>query len=319
MANFFVKPAAEASDSEVKHYVEYLHVLAKFASRRLFKASSGHCSFGASTDTSLNVIFELYNIGENVHDECSLNRCVRALSDLIESTPMNPDDFSKTIDELVTQTQRTDAVDFSYPGLAARNALQEVYRHIYSPGTRERVLVDISPNDFTNIHFGDFSAWIKEQQAALRNSQGKKDLSFASPAPSRMQTQDAPVTKAYDLQVEELSIDHHGWGHQSIILIDHAYEREGIAGIDNHTLRAVCHPNRNGGPLDLTPWREMADRLACHREFIGRDKWLCLYSKKEPPATSAEMAHYAQAIVDLFKSDEHVPAGLRVIVAKFQR
>jgi len=315
--NFLVKPATGTGDSE-KNYVEHLHVLAKFASRQLFKISSGYCSFGSGADANLNLIFELFNIRNNVHDECSLNRCVRALSELIESAAINQTDFSRTIDELATQLRRSDSVDFSYPVLAARNALQEAYRHIYSPGTRERVLVDISPNDFANIRFDDFSAWFKEQQTALRNLAHRGQTAVAS-LPSIGSTQDTPTAKTSAVQMEELSIDHHGWGHRSIILIDHAYEHEGIAGVDNQTLRAICHPNANAAPLDLEPWREMADRLACHREFIGRDKWLCLYSKKEPRATSADMERYGQAIVGLLKSDERIHPGLRVIVVKFMR
>jgi hypothetical protein len=316
-AHFLVKPTDGATDGAIRNHIEYLHVLAKFSSRELFKATSGSCAFGANTDTGLNLNFELFGIGQNVHDECSLNRCASALSSLIESAVISPNDFSRTIDDLVAGIRGSQSVGFEYPVLAAGNAVQEVYRHIYSPGAPERILFDISASDFASIRFDNFSTWFKAQQEALRNGQAPKGQPAVEPPLSRRSMEDVPVATAHDLEVEELNVDHHGWGHESIILIDHAYEREGIFGIENATLRAVCHPKSSNAPLQAQPWQEMADRLACRREFIGRDKWLCLYSKKEPRTTVAEMMRYAHAIADLFKSDDRVHPGLRVIVAKF--
>jgi hypothetical protein len=315
-AHFLAKPAASATEGEIREYLEYLQVFAKFASRQLFKASSGNCAFGSRTDATLNLSFELFSIGQNVHDECSLSRCVRKLSQFINSASISRNDFSATINDLVVGIRRSDLVDFKYPGLAARNATQEVYRHIYSSGTRERILADISASDFISIRFDDFSTWFKAQQAAFQNAQNyKKEPSGSSLSTNSME--DVLGAGTYDFEVRELIIDHHGWGHQSIILVNHAYEREGIPGIENPTLRSVCHPNSSDVPLDAEPWREMADRLACRREFMGRDRWLSLYSKKEPRATGVEMMRYAQAIVGLLKADEHTYPGLRVIVAKF--
>jgi hypothetical protein len=318
-ANFIAKPDAGADVSEIKKYVSYLHVLAKFSSRQLYKSSSGRCAFGANTDTSPNLHFELFSIGQNVHDECSLRRCARSLSDLIQTAIMDQGGFSQTIDALAAAIRRSDSVDFRYPWLAARNALQEVYRHIYPPGTRERILVDISSDDFLHMRFDDFSAWFKTQQAALRDANDRPGPLAATSPPPTAQTEDLPGGTTRDVDVEELSIDSHGWGHQSIILMDHAYEREGIAGIENATLRALCHPSGKDTELDVEPWREMVGRLSCHREVLGRDRWLSLYSKKEPTATGAEMVRYAQAIAQVLRSDQRPYPGLRVIVAKFSR
>src|ERR1051325_4048597 len=107
-ADFLVKPSAGASETEIRNYIAYSHVLAKFSSRQVFKASSGYCAFGANTGTSLNLNFELFSIGENVHNECSLSRCVRALSEFINSTSIRLSDFSKTIDDLVAEFRRSD-------------------------------------------------------------------------------------------------------------------------------------------------------------------------------------------------------------------
>jgi hypothetical protein len=318
-ANFIAKPDAGADGNEIKRYVRYLHVLAKFSSRQLYKSSSGRCAFGANTDTSLNLHFELFSIRQDVHDECSLRRCAQTLSDLIGTASMEQAGFSETIDALAASIRRSDSADLKYPWLAARNALQEVYRHIYPAGTRERILVDISSDDFLRLNFDDFSAWFKKQQAALRNATEREGpKATASPRPTA-ETEDLPGATTGDVDVKELSIDHHGWGHQSIILIDHAYEREGIAGIGNVTLRALCHPSGNDVGLNAEPWREMVGRLSCHREVLGRDKWLSLYSKNEPPATGADMMRYAQAIAEVLKSDQRPYPGLRIIVGNFLR
>jgi hypothetical protein len=316
-ANFIVKPGASADAKEVKNFVSYLYVLGKFSSRQLYKSSLGRCAFGVNTDTSLNLHFELFSIGQNIHDECSLRRCARSLSDLVQSAVMDQNGFSQTIDALAATIRRSDSVDFRYPWLAARTATQEVYRHIYPAGTRERILLDISSDDFLHIGFDEFSAWFKSQQTALRNAEGRNESPVPASSPPPQQLDDGPGATTRDISVEELDIDHHGWGHQSIILIDHAYEREGVVGIENAVLRTLCHPSGKHTGLDAEPWRDMIGRLSCYREVFGHDRWLILYSKMDPAATANDMVRYARAIAQVLELDQRVHPGSRIIVAKF--
>jgi hypothetical protein len=315
--NFPVKPDADAN--EVRSDITNLHVLADLSVGRSYQASSGQCTFSAGANTPLNLSFELYSINQSIPDECSLSRCVRLLWQLIESVAPDEVEFSRTIDRLVAARRRSDSVDFRYPGLAARNALQEVYRHVYPAETREGILVNISSRDFLRIDFAEFKAWLKVQQAVLRNANERKELrppvAPAPPAPMGS----TPRGRTGDLDIEELEIERHGWGHQSIAVIRNAWGREGIAGIENAALRALCHPNENNAVREVELWREMAGRFACRREVLGQDKWLAVYSKREPPATPTEMVRVAYAIAGAFKSDQSAPSGLRIIVANFLR
>lgn len=313
IARFIARPSDSADAGEIRRFATNLQIFARLSHTRLYKTSSGQCSFGGSMDTSLNLTYELVSIGQNEHDECSFNRCVRALAKTIESAAVSQDDFAGTINGIVQAIRRSDSINFRYPGLAANNALQEVYRHIYLPGTRERTMVDISADDFLKVRFEDFYRWFKIQQTALRSGYIEPLSSFSSSS----QTADISGSATHEIDVEELNIDHHGWGHRSIILLDHAFEREGIDGIENATLRTFCHPNGKSTEMKLEPWREMADRLSCHRDILGKDKWLGIFSKREPPATDADMMRYARAIAQLFESDDRPHVGLRIIVAKF--
>jgi hypothetical protein len=313
VAKFVIKPKATADTDELRKFFTYLHILGKFSAKKLYTQSLERCSFGYGVDAFANLEFELYDIGQHVRDECSLSRCVSSLSNLIASSTISQDEFSQTVTDLIRTIRRSELITFKYPGLAANNALREVYRHIYLPGTRERVMLDIDSNDFLRARFEDFNEWFETQQVSLRNG----DTVEPKPFSSSSQTADGVSPSASHVDVEELKLDHHGWGHKSIILIDQAYESEGIAGIENATLRALCHSHEKGVELDREPWREMAGRLSCHRDRVGQDRWLGLYSRAEPRATGEEMMRYAQAIAEVLKGDRRARPGLRIVVATF--
>jgi hypothetical protein len=317
---FLTKPHGDADVDQIKKHFIYSAILGRFAAAELSKSSLRQCSFGSTIDPSLDLYFELFSIGQNVHNECSLSRCARSLSDLLQSANIDQQAFQKLVDAIVKAMRRSDSPDPRYLRLGLQRATVEAYRHIYSAGTKERIFADLSPQDFQDIGFDEFISWFKRQQNALRKEDDKApslqvpSVSVLSPA----QIGDAQCAPNPDVRVEELNIDRQGWGQKSIILINHGYKADGLAGIDNAALRAICPPGQNNlDAVDALPWRDMAGQISCHRERMNRDRWLIVFSKEEPVKTSADMRRYAQAIAQALKADRCVHPELRMFVVNF--
>jgi hypothetical protein len=319
---FIAKPDPNADGGQIRRHFIFSHILGKFAATTLYKSSFRRCFFGHMLDASFDLYFELFTIGQNVHDECSLNRCARWLSDLLQSAVIDQQAFSTTVESIVEGIRRSDSPNPRYLRLGVRRATQEAYRHIYPAGTKERILVDLSSQDFLDSGFDEFVAWFRNQQSALRGAFDGRELTRRLPPSGQSipmsQTEDGYCAASPDLSVQELNINNHGWGQRAIILINHAYKRDGVAGIGNSTLRAICHPNdKNLDPLDTWPWSEMAGQISCSRERLNRDRWLILFSKNELTETGANMRRYAQEIAETLRADRCVHPELRIFVVNF--
>lgn len=315
-SKFVTKPDAQADARKIRTHFIYSRILGTYASRQLSSSSLRRCAFTAETDASLDLHFELHGIGSNVHDECSLSRCARWLSDLIETTIIDAQAFSTTTKSVVEAFRSFDSPNPQYLRLGLRRATVEAYRHIYPTGSKEQILLDLSADDFVDLRFGEFTAWFSDQQTALRHAAQTR----AAP-PSNSSADGASCTALPDLPIEELSINRHGWGQQSIILIKNAFRKDGIDGISNLPLRTICHPNQQNldDVEDTSAWRKMIGRVSCTRERVNRDRWLILFSKNEPVATSAEMRSYAQSIAGILKGDSCADPGLRIILTHFMQ
>lgn len=300
----------------------YAHVLGRLASTQLFKSSRARCAFGTEIDPQFNLRFELFSIGQNVHDECSLSRCASLPSDLLGSVDIDRRAFSDAVDAVVNAARRYDSADLKSPSVSAKRAATEAYRYIYQPGTKERIYVDLSPDDFLTIGFDEFVSWFRGQQSALRELQSVQESSRRVPAPdvsSHTKTEDVSCASAPDVSIEDLNIDHHGWGHQSIIMIKNGWRHEGILGIDNTALRAICHRDQKDlDSLNAARWSEVVGRVSCAREQMSdRDRWLIVFSNQETAKTGAEMRRYAIESAQAFKTDRCVDPGLRIVVVHF--
>ena len=319
---FIVKPDTSAGSVEIKRHLIFSHILGKIASTELYRSTLKQCTFGTELDPSLDLYFELFSIGRNVHNECSLSRCARLLSDLLQTTVLDRPAFSTAIDSIAEEMRRFDSPDPARPRLGIERAIREAYRHIYPPDTNERILFALSPEDFLGIAFDDFFAWFARQQDALRHAADRKGSPLSRPLPesslSTPEIANADCAASPDLNVRELDIDHHGWGQNSIILVNHAYKRGGVGGIDNPVLRAICHPNdAKPDALSVLPGSEMGGRVACIRQRLNRDRWLILFSKQEPALASADMRRLAQTIAQALKADRCTHQELRIFAAKF--
>jgi hypothetical protein len=323
-AKFIAKPDTNADVRQMRMHFIFSRILGRYASTQIYSSSLRRCSFTAELAASFDLHFELNSIGSTVHDECSLTRCAQWLSDLLESLVTDQTAFKNAADGIVKTYRSFDTAHLkNLRHLGMIRAAQESYRHIYRPGTQERIFVDLSAEDFVDLGFEEFDAWFRSQQRALRAAGDRADVP-RQPSPgasvSNGQTEDVHCAINRSISVEELNIDHHGWGQQSIILINHGFKKYGLSGISNATLRALCPPHeKNSDGLDGQPWREMAGRISCSRDGLNRDRWLILFSNEEPVATSAEMRRYAVAIAQALKADQCVHPELRILLANFSQ
>jgi hypothetical protein len=320
IARFVAKPAANADAEEIREYFIHSLILGKYSSRQLYDSSLGRCSFSAEVDASLDLSFELFSLGRNVHDECSFSKCAQWLSDALQYSPIDARVFANAVDAITESVRKSDTYDVKNLRLGVRRATQEAYRHIYAAGSKERILVDLSAEDFLAAGFDNFAGWFARQQAVLKNLEDNKaslpQPPASDPGRSEPRTDNEDCRTHHDVSVQQLDIDRHGWGQRSIILINHAFESDGVSEIDNATLRAFCHPSDRDA-LETPPWRDMAGRIWCTRERLNQDRWLILFSKTEPVPTAADMTRFANGIARTIGADRCINRELRIFVANF--
>jgi hypothetical protein len=324
---FLVKPDVGARGAEIRSSFIYSQILLFFAVEELFKSSLRQCplDWGRVDTESLELKFSLSRIGyvgANSERKCSLNRCADALSELLQSAAIDRLRFRDLTETIAEKARRNGSVDLKNPSLAALLAAEEAFRHIYPPGSRERLLLDVSgsgyesANFYNSANFEEFAAWLTIQQDALRRLSGTASPTAATPSASSADDDCAPSAH---VDVEGLKIDHHAWGHRSIILIKNVYtNRAGEFGrFETAALRALCGPT-GSGPRELGdfPWSEMASRIQCTYGQVNRDDWTVLYAKQNPPSV-AEMPRYAQSVAKALEGDKCTHSGARVLLVDF--
>jgi hypothetical protein len=197
-------------------------------------------------------------------------------------------------------------------------AVEEAFRHIYRVGTRERILVDVSSADYLAADRERFAAWLVEQQSAFRSVADRAavppNISYSgAPSPQSESCATAPGAP-----IEELNIDHRGWGHRSIIMINYAAKRDEDERIKNPTLRTLCSADDESiASSDRQLFREMKPRVSCAVMRNDQNQWLILSSRQAPSQTGQEMRRYAQEIKRSLDSDRCVYPELRIFVVNF--
>ena len=310
VAAFIDKPRDDAAPEKLKDHILYRRLLGRLASTALSDASARTCAFGSEVNSALDLVFELNDIGRGAADECALNRCTRWMADIIMSTRLDEAKFAAAANAIAATIRQSDNPNPAHPRLGAQRASQEAYRHIYAPGTKARILVDVSAQDFVTIDFGRFTAWFETQQSLLRTPIDQTTGPQASGAA-------APCTTGKLPDVEDINIDRAGWGQRSIILIRQAFTAEGVSGISNPSLRSLCHPGDSHNSPVSAPWATMAERVGCAREQLGDDRWLVLFSKRNPALSRSEMHAYAGTIAHALEADRCVSPSLRIFIANF--
>lgn len=318
-ARFISKPLPNDGADKMKKYFIYSRILGRYASRQLYNYSLRRCSFGPEVAASFDLHFELYSVGNNVHNECSLSYCARLFSSFLESVVIDKASFASTVDAITKSIRDTDSAHLRNFRLGVPRAAREAYRHIYRSGTQERTFIEISADDFHAVTLEEFVGWFSAQQGFLRSE------SRSSAPPQQLGSAGTPSSNeaisceaSPKLNVNELNIDHDGWGQNALILIKDGFKESGLSGITNRELRALCPPSEVAP--DDERWQEMASKISCIRETVNQDRWLVLFSKKEAQAaTASDMRRYADTIVQALREDKCVRPNTQVLLAIFSR
>ena len=315
VAKFFEMPGTSADPQQLRKHVLYSNILGRLLSARPFDG----CLFLYRTDASPTLSFEVSRANNDARDTCLVRRCAHVMSKLLDSATISEQEFSDVIHAFVQTIRRSDPIDIKTPIIGALYAASKAFPRIYPAGTLEHIVHDLSAEDYQSANFHDFNIWLGKNQTTLRNVWEGKDTQARRPS-SAAPSQERSCLMVPDLRVQGIDIDHHGWGHQSIIMINYAAELLDHR-IKNITFRAFCPPHDGKTQLlAKEPWREMSERIACI--FTGHnetDRWLILSSKQAPPITNADMKRYAQSIVDVLNEDRCRQPEYLVFVARFLR
>lgn len=320
VARFIDLPRSDAGVDAVRRHFVYESILGRIASLRLSDATSRSCNFTYKLYGSLDLYFAPLDFARPGFNECSLSKCAASLVELLQSMTIERSAFSQVVAEGVQfmSEPENEVPNSLYDG--QRLATVEAYRHIYEGGTHAHTLLSLRAEDFGSADYNDFQRWFGRQQALLQQrvetSPGVDDVLRSATSPSSQDgSKDCQKT---EVKVRELGINHHGWGHQSILLIKHGFHASGADGIDNAVLRAFCPPHAGSAKiLDSEPWLEMTGRISCSRESVDRDHWLILASEKRPVATSIEMKRYAQAVAEVLSEQGCVRPDMDMILVNF--
>ena len=320
VARFIDQPRPDAGVDAVRRHFVYEAILGRIASLRLSNATSRSCNFRYDLYGSLDLYFAPLDFFKPGFDECSLSKCAVSLVELLQSMTIEHSAFSQVTAEGVRSARAPENGVPDSLTIGRKWATVEAYRHIYPSGTHAHTFLSLSAEDFSSADYTDFQRWFGHQQALLQRRTETPSGGNVDPPPATDQSSQDRSTdcQKIEVKVRELDIHHHGWGHQSILLVNHGFPAEGLAQIDNLVLRAFCPPHDGSAHiLKSEPWLEMADRISCSREGVDKDPWLVIASKKRPVATSVEMKRYAQAVADVLSGQECVHPNLEMILVNF--
>jgi hypothetical protein len=312
---FLVKPGADAPLPEVQRHFIFSMVLAGLAGGARSPSTAQCPLFSWGVDqTSLELRFVMVaRAGEADGGMCRLSRCARRLSEVIQSARIDQQTFSSATNLLARTFQVQTGASLRSPLTTVGPAANEALRHVYPVGFRERMYADHSAKDFEGLQLNEFSGWLEGQQNALRAA-----LPNEPAHPLALRSNEEDCTSATSATLDEVSVDHHGWGRRSIILIKNAFTmRPGeLASIKNPALQALCFPDRPTSEPGF-PWDEMSGRIQCAYFELGeQERWLVLQGGWDPPSAQ-DMWRYALGIAKALHGGKCLPTQLQILVANF--
>ena len=175
ISKFMSQPDDSAGAEQIQRNMNYLQILGKIAAAAVNKASPRECVLVPEVGyVLLNLVFNL----RPPADKCHLRLCANRLSRFLESNAANATDFSAAVHSISDAFRRSESVDLKFPMLSANRAATEAFRHIYPPGSKERIYFDLASKNYHDINFQDYASWFLEQQ--------KQPARFAGEAMSRL-------------------------------------------------------------------------------------------------------------------------------------
>jgi hypothetical protein len=320
ISKFIARPDVNAGAAQIQRHMTYLQILGEIAAAQVYNLSSRQCLLVPEIDyASLGLNF---GVVSHPGDKCLQSLCASRLSRFLQSAVADPSEFLTAIDAISAGIRRSESVDLKYPMLSANRAAAEAYRHIYPPGSRERIYFDLVSQDYNTIGFEAYAGWFLEQQSGLRDLLAGKvspAVSSDDDSLSKPQSEDKECAASQDDQVQEVKIDHHGWGQRSLIMINHARRQVNRVEINNAALQAFCDPHRDDMEGRGTfPWSEMGERIQCYGQDVSQDRWLVLFAKVDPPS-GEDMSRFAEGIRKTLRTDKCVRPNPQIFVVKFLR
>jgi hypothetical protein len=302
VSRFVAEPPKSATPEERRAHLTKELVLAQMLASRA-ESIEKSCQFSAGADSTYELYFDWSAVGAGPVNACSLSRCAKLLADIFQNERLDVRLFSTTVESIVKAKEQLNIEKPTYLSLGLRRATLEVYRTIYAEGTPENMLVSLDKRDLQSVQFDEFVAWYEKLRSPEK-------LVTESSGPV-MQRKCEPGSTSI---VQQLDLAQSGWGHKAIILIDQGYSENGPEGIPNADVRELCTPGRTDKkPFGASP----EPGLNCAREHLGADKWLVVYSNKQPVATVHEMKQLAEGIADSLRDEPRCESRPRLLLGTF--
>jgi hypothetical protein len=299
-----------ASPGEIRTHLINENILGRLLTMKL-RSFDRRCSYGFSVDSDFSITLEAFNTKANADDSLS-DECGQQLSSLsraIEPSEIEFESARKAVAD--AKTQEVSRRQSTYLVLGVRSAELDVYRQLYADGTPAKIWLSLDASDFENARYDEFLNWYK------RHFDGATADAFGA-APDAPDLAAQHVCKVRPIpMVQQLDIAKSGWGQRAILLVDQGYSTAGSTGIANSTLRNLCPPHaQTVSAIDAVSDR-LRGILGCVREHLGNDKWLVVYSNKQPVASLDEMKELAQTIAKALGGETCSETRSRIYIANF--
>jgi hypothetical protein len=270
----------------------YIRILTTIISNRLNELTSGRCAILPQTEPAF-----------------------RWHLSTIPNSDIAIDEFRKSIEFIKHQFNIFENADLRYPTVGANRAAGEAYRHIYAEGSNEWIYTSISADDYRMADLESFIAWFKAKREDFLNSKSVETIPPRPTSPEKTSRKVGECVVVADVKPRQLYIGRRAWGHHAIVMVRNGYDLRGQVDMRNSVLGQLC--GITGSDQGAEDWRAKRDVIGCFNQSLGSDRWLILYSKREPARTSMEMTELSKAIGESMIRDKCADNKVEIIVAKF--
>jgi hypothetical protein len=297
-----------ASPDEIRNHLANEYILGQFLTTKL-RSVDRRCSYGFTVDTDFSMTLDTLKTSA---DESLSNECGQRLSSLLRTIEPNEAEFDLARKRIAAAKMRASSRQSTYLALGVRSATVEAYRELYTEGTPEKIWLSLDAGDFENSRYDKFLDWYDKRFGGTTADA----FSVAPDTPDNLTAQHVCRIRPIPM-VQQLDIAKGGWGQRAILVIDQGYSTDGLAGIENPTLRNLCPPHAQTAPADSGVTDQVGGILSCAREHLGKDKWLVVYSNERPVASLEEMKDLAQTIAKSLGGETCSETRSRIYVVNF--
>jgi hypothetical protein len=310
-SRFFKNLREGATGDEIRGHLANENIFAHFVVGKLASVESS-CRFESSVDSTYVMNFNFVGTNSVPLNECFLSHCAQLLAGIVRSGPPPEPEFQSVVSSIAAAMEHANAEQSSFLSLGLRRATLEVYRQLYADGTPEKIIVSLDGRDFRNSSYGNFLSWYRRFSDQPAGTPSASDANVGVVSRQHIcKVRAAPM-------IRELNIDRRGWGQRAILLVDQGYSSDGAEGIPNAMLRDLCPPHAvaDRKAPNVLPDR-LANSISCAREDLGSDRWLVIYSNRQPVANLQEMKAIAASIATALGGETCSDERARIYIANF--